>query len=1197
MPVRASILTFVSDRYFVVLFNEFLRYGKVGDKMNYSYMKARNKAVAFFVAVLLTVTSVLFDFPIKTSIANADDSYIVSIEVNNIGKFRGSGGIFGHLTIGGATSSGKKPANVEQLQSYEFMSGNSDNRFFSINYSVGAGADMADAIYRNVANTNTHSFVGWYSQEELSSKSYVNSRYSDTLIQFSNVTNNIDVIAVFEFSDTYINSSENNKKIVYDVESSDYGYIENGTIPAYNYVTGNRSYAIDYSINGTEYIDGVTVVEKNGYKFTGWYEDGSDTPISTEYTFVPTGDQIKSTTYTAKFKKDIYFAVADTNKGTVSYDKVTLENGEWKTSSGKTIDKNSGDYSFPLATGINGYTFDGWYTNKDSVTGKLSGKMSGQNPLKYSDSNTIDKLKAMADGATLYAAFKKDYTINYTFDNAYGCAKTRNLGGGRNSTVSSTADKKTGYYTEVYTDSDTADNMIKGAVLTRNQDYSVNTSWVSWRIGSGANQQIISFSTTEAVVGKTDIESYIKLHPSETTITVDSYETRSWINVMNNPDQTDAGAITASNVIRIDFTSDSTAKIEKAFSTKPDTANGYAFKNWYIIGDSGEIHEFGAESSSISANTVLNLPLSDFLKASENKDTAMYTVYANYKEGSNTLTFKTGNSDYGNITLNETTDDSVSLQTAFKQTASGTVSANAVTGLKFSYWESSRGRDMTGFGSSFDLSALGTIENDEVFTAYYKADDGYVVIRYVVSDINNNINYPVTLSMDGKTVSNLTQYGDGNAPEGSQPYIFEIVREGEEAKGCTATVQNVKDSSGNQYRFMGWVQENLYLFSEDNYFQPTGRYLQDTLNDTSDGIITYYAEGRQTKNFYLTVQYGTNVGDGSNIYSTATQHKKDKNGNDVLDENGKVVYEPQRATAVTNVIQFIGYAVIGTDGKVESVVPFKNLNGSNANYGFVPGAQIPDGYENDYWEIIGTNKTDKFDSTLFSYNSNAVFGFDLLEANSSGSNRYNYTGQFAVKNVEKSTGIDAGGTAFRQDIRDWVAEYMYDSVGTGDEYSHSIILKLYLKEKPCTLTVTKTVDEKPVGFGCPSFVFKLSGTEYTNYSHVDYTRAIATDENTVWTKNANGTYTCEITATFSVPRGRYTLSEVDTVRYSVDDKSKLKVSENDDTNGKTEVNGFTVTFNQGGGIAEAAFINDLKNYGKRSYSDSKVNTIPIPAAS
>ena len=72
---------------------------------------------------------------------------------------------------------------------------------------------------------------------------------------------------------------------------------------------------------------------------------------------------------------------------------------------------------------------------------------------------------------------------------------------------------------------------------------------------------------------------------------------------------------------------------------------------------------------------------------------------------------------------------------------------------------------------------------------------------------------------------------------------------------------------------------------------------------------------------------------------------------------------------------------------------------------------------------------------------------------------------------------------------------------------------------------------------------------------------------------------------------------MDTVRYSVDDKSKLKVSENDDTNGKTEVNGFTVTFNQGGGIAEAAFINDLKNYGKRSYSDSKVNTIPIPAAS
>lgn len=195
-----------------------------------------------------------------------------------------------------------------------------------------------------VANTNpNYKFMGWYSDRECT-----NSVASEQQLVLTNVDADCKYYALFKLQSFSVNA-------VVDGDSV-------GTVKFTAPEEVGPSTAVTVSV---DYDGSATFVANpaEGYDFDGWYNDSSDTPVSSETTYVY--ENIKADfTLHARFKlKEFEVKASAVLNGAVSDAGGTVQAGDTTAASTVSTVAKWGESVALTATPKPGYSFSGWYTD------------------------------------------------------------------------------------------------------------------------------------------------------------------------------------------------------------------------------------------------------------------------------------------------------------------------------------------------------------------------------------------------------------------------------------------------------------------------------------------------------------------------------------------------------------------------------------------------------------------------------------------------------------------------------------------------------------------------------------------------------------------------------------------------------------------------------------------------------------------
>lgn len=195
-----------------------------------------------------------------------------------------------------------------------------------------------------VANTKpNYKFMGWYSDRECT-----NSVASEQQLVLTNVDADCEYYALFKLQSFSVNA-------VVDGDSV-------GTVKFTAPEEVGPSTAVTVSV---DYDGSATFVANpaEGYDFDGWYNDSSDTPVSSEATYVY--ENIKADfTLHARFKlKEFEVKASAVLNGAVSDAGGTVQAGDTTAASTVSTVAKWGESVALTATPKSGYSFSGWYTD------------------------------------------------------------------------------------------------------------------------------------------------------------------------------------------------------------------------------------------------------------------------------------------------------------------------------------------------------------------------------------------------------------------------------------------------------------------------------------------------------------------------------------------------------------------------------------------------------------------------------------------------------------------------------------------------------------------------------------------------------------------------------------------------------------------------------------------------------------------
>lgn len=195
-----------------------------------------------------------------------------------------------------------------------------------------------------VANTKpNYKFMGWYSDKECT-----NSAASEQQFVLSNVDADCQYYALFKLQSFSVNA-------VVDGDSV-------GTVKFTAPEKVGPSTAVTVSV---DYDGSATFVAEpaEGYDFDGWYNDSSDTPVSSKATYVCENIQNNFTLH-ARFKlKEFEVKASAVINGEVSNAGGTVQAGDSTAASTVSTVAKWGESVALTATPKSGYLFSGWYTD------------------------------------------------------------------------------------------------------------------------------------------------------------------------------------------------------------------------------------------------------------------------------------------------------------------------------------------------------------------------------------------------------------------------------------------------------------------------------------------------------------------------------------------------------------------------------------------------------------------------------------------------------------------------------------------------------------------------------------------------------------------------------------------------------------------------------------------------------------------
>lgn len=255
-----------------------------------------------------------------------------------------------------------------------------------------------------VANTKpNYKFMGWYSDMECTTTNLVS---TEQLLVLTNVDADCEYYALFKLQSFSVTAV---------VDDDSVGTVK-FTAPKAVGPSTAVTVSVDYDGSAT-----FVATPAEGYDFDGWYNDSSDTPVSSEATYVY--ENIKADfTLHARFKlKEFEVKASAVLNGAVSNACGTVQAGD-KTAAGTVSTFAKWGESVELtATPKPGYSFSGWYTDPGCTQ-------------QYTDAYKNNPLKTVIkDKTTVYAKFeveqKRDIYLQVpnewkTYDNG---AKTSSI--------------------------------------------------------------------------------------------------------------------------------------------------------------------------------------------------------------------------------------------------------------------------------------------------------------------------------------------------------------------------------------------------------------------------------------------------------------------------------------------------------------------------------------------------------------------------------------------------------------------------------------------------------------------------------------------------------------------------------------------------------------------------------------------------
>ena len=1046
------------------------------------------------------VTSVLFDLPVRTTVeTEATSSYTFYTNGTSITTFYDGAVDNSHSGLYGGTN---------------LASGNTYTPIRRIMYI--SDAQEKCGSFDVLTYTDDNSNVDW---------TYQTTTYNGVK---TNVTRTVDMVSnsKYTFSTILLQFVPNSP-----TTTVNYAHTEGGN----PIKIANNSIEVDNFSNYTSaelsedtFIDVTAGTAKDGYLYIGWLSaTGTKKTRNYNITTAQGYNSGNGGTFTATYAKKypITYQVASGSDGTIS------PNGDdyyayWKAN--QQYVKDALDYSTDgksiqgaTVTGIDtsAYKIEWHRTDTDEVVSEDWNFIPSDTLIEEMLSNDVEPV--------FEAKLIKRITVNYIQG---GVGKNRLNGAGANATI--TAVNNPSYYYIGLEDSEQIDFSPSTASDTNAND------WIYWQDDNGI--KIISGYNTAEVTLET-IKNYISAYPEVSVINLTATSKRTNFSVQNENSLGDeAGSFTFAGNNRIMQLIDGGIKLNNKVTVADKPENGYTFDHWEISTDNrGNV----AVGNAKTLETLSGVTRDDFLNNSS------YTVIACYKTTTQTLTFTSVNYGYGNIQLGEADPETtVTVEVEYDKNASGIITAKPVEGARFKQWNWTNTNGDSGVIADQTINLAEVFKNvkyDYNIKADYEVESGYTEIRYEVVNIDNNICYPVELTCDGVTVKDTrSKNNSNNGTSLIQPVISEIVKFGDDAKGCVAYVSPDKFEDDNTYTYVAWkAPNNRYIFSDNiTEVKPTAQEIKTRTNDYTTSVITFQAEGRQTKNYYILAMIDPDILDDTGIYYEGIAKNQLTNGVLFLgaDKNGSTV--PTQGDLDSN-----GFRVFG--GKIYTKNDTTVFNQQSKSIGNVR-LELPDGYELDYWSFNGENLTDK----LIEYHGNHTTA----------------TADEALAAVIDDI-LSVGGT--NSDL--YLQEHKYN------------YLVAHIK---CKINIEKTYDEAPTGFGNPAFTYRITGIRASDGQKVDYTVMI------------NDFNDNKGTASINVPQGTYTITEISTIRYS--QVNGYGRENDDDKTGKTIVtpgnsdgnnaDSIFVKFDSGAGIADVKFENKLSNYGKRSYSDSKVNHINIP---
>lgn len=164
------------------------------------------------------------------------------------------------------------------------------------NGSVSNDVDLISSIKGSTASPadNTYKFVGWYTDPGDESTLFSTESALETK-HLTGIHENTTLYAKFKAKTSYT--------ITYRADGAGKVKVKSG---------GDKQESFDETRYEGEKVTGATAIPETGKIFIGWY-DAEDHIVSMDTAFVPEGDQIKTTTYTAKFSDAPYVLIGVNN--------------------------------------------------------------------------------------------------------------------------------------------------------------------------------------------------------------------------------------------------------------------------------------------------------------------------------------------------------------------------------------------------------------------------------------------------------------------------------------------------------------------------------------------------------------------------------------------------------------------------------------------------------------------------------------------------------------------------------------------------------------------------------------------------------------------------------------------------------------------------------------------------------------------